>query len=284
MAAFERSVLKLDHPQVQQGMTPEHRVRPLLAEGMRGEWGPIDPFLALMEDWFPRGVFGKHPHRGIETVTYVLEGRLDHYDNQGNQGVILPGDAQWMTAGRGLIHNEVPPEGVVVHSLQLWINLPAAQKMTAPRYQDLVAKNLPARREPGAEIRVFSGDSGGTSAPTANHVPVTMVEIRLEAHASVRQDLPGDYNAFGVVLEGGGAIGVPETSVVAGDVAFLTRDDAAALSEVMVKAGDRPLRALLFAGRPLHEPVVARGPFVMNTEAEIEQAYIDYRAGRFGPA
>jgi len=284
MPAFERSVRRIDHPEAQQGMTPQHRVRPLLAEGMRGEWGPIDPFLALMEDWFPRGVFDKHPHRGIETVTYVLEGRVDHYDNQGNKGVIEAGDAQWMTAGRGLIHNEVPAEGETVHSLQLWVNLPAADKMTAPRYQDLVAKNLPARREPGAEIRVFSGASGGVKAPTANHVPVTMVEIRLVAGASVRQDLPGDYNAFVVVLEGEGAIGVPERSVTAGDVAFLTRDDAAALSEVALKAGTKPLRALLIAGRPLHEPVVARGPFVMNTEAQIEEAYRDYRSGRFGPA
>ncbi len=117
MAAFERSVLRIDRPEVQQGMTPQHRVRPLMPAAMRGDFAATDPFLALMEDWFPRGVFGKHPHRGIETVTYVLEGRIDHYDNQGYEGVILPGDAQWMTAGRGLIHNEIPAEGVVVHSL-----------------------------------------------------------------------------------------------------------------------------------------------------------------------
>ena len=112
-------------------MTPQHRVRPLLPAAMRGDWAATDPFLALMEDWFPRGVFGKHPHRGIETVTYVLEGRIDHYDNLGHEGAILPGDAQWMTAGRGLIHNEIPAEGETVHSLQLWVNLPASQKMTA---------------------------------------------------------------------------------------------------------------------------------------------------------
>src|SRR5271165_5424834 len=189
MATVERSVLRIDRPEVQQGMTPEHRVRPLMPAAMRGDFAATDPFLALMEDWFPRGVFGKHPHRGIETVTYVLDGRIDHYDSQGNQGVIEAGDAQWMTAGRGLIHNEIPAEGQVVHSLQLWVNLPAADKMTTPRYQDLVAKNLPARREPGAEIRIFSGASGGVSASTANHVPVTMVEIRLEPGASIRQDL-----------------------------------------------------------------------------------------------
>jgi len=171
-----------------------------------------------------------------------------------------------------------------VHSLQLWVNLPAAQKMVAPRYQDLVAKDMPARREPGAEIRVFSGSSGGVSAPTRNYVPVTMVEFRLDSRVSVRQDLPADYNAVIVVLEGAGRLGAERTAVEAGDVAWLTRGEDAAPSEVEVAAGDAPLRALLYAGRPLHEPVVAGGPFVMNTQAEIEQAYADYRAGRFGPA
>jgi len=282
MEAFKRSVLRIDKPEPRRGMNADHRVRPLLPEAMRGEWAAVDPFLALMEDWFPRGVFGKHPHRGIETVTYVLEGRIDHYDNLGHEGAILAGDAQWMTAGRGLIHNEIPAEGDVVHSLQLWVNLPAAQKMTAPRYQDLVASKLPARREPGAEIRVFSGASGGVVAPTKNHVPVTMLEFRLDAGASVSQDLPADYNAFIVVLEGDGSIG--GAPIVKGDVAWLTREDSERASDFAIAGGSTPLRALLYAGRPLREPVVAGGPFVMNTRAEIEQAYADYRAGKFGPA
>jgi redox-sensitive bicupin YhaK (pirin superfamily) len=284
MDVFNRTVRDIDHPEPQQGMTPQHRVRPLLPAAMRGEWAATDPFLALMEDWFPRGVFGKHPHRGIETVTYVLEGRIDHYDNLGHKGAILPGDAQWMTAGRGLIHNEIPAEGDTVHSLQLWVNLPASEKMTAPRYQDLVGDGIPVRREPGAEIKVFSGSSGGVTAPTKNFVPVTLVEFRLKPGAAVRQDLPADYNAFVVVLEGEGAIGEERRKVVAGDVAWLTRREDASPSETLVVAAEKPMRALLYAGRPLREPVVARGPFVMNTEAEIEQAYADYRAGRFGPA
>jgi redox-sensitive bicupin YhaK (pirin superfamily) len=282
MALFNRSVSRIDHPEVQQGMTREHRVRPLMPAAMRGDYAATDPFLALMEDWFPRGVFGKHPHRGIETVTYVLEGRIDHYDNLGHSGAILPGDAQWMTAGRGLIHNEIPAAGVVVHSLQLWVNLPAAQKMTEPRYQDLAGAEVPARHEPGAEIRVFSGASAGVKAPTKNFTPVTMVEIRLDPHASVRQDLPADFNAVVVVLEGAGAIGAEAKAVAAGDVAWLTESSAS--SEVELRTAGEPLRALIYAGRPLREPVVAGGPFVMNTQAEIDQAYADYRAGRFGPA
>jgi redox-sensitive bicupin YhaK (pirin superfamily) len=282
MTIFERSVLTVDHPEIVQGMTPQHRVRPLMPAAMRGDYAATDPFLALMEDWFPRGVFGKHPHRGIETVTYVLEGQIDHYDNQGNAGTILPGDAQWMTAGRGLIHNEIPAEGVVAHSLQLWVNLPAADKMTAPRYQDLVGAVAPTRREPGVEVRVFSGESGGVIAPTKNYVPVTMIEIRLDAFAHLLQDLPADFNAVIVVLDGEGIAGADRKSVVAGDVAWLTRSDRDGPSTVAIAAGKGPLRALLYAGRPLGEPVVAGGPFVMNTQAEIEQAYADYRAGRFG--
>jgi redox-sensitive bicupin YhaK (pirin superfamily) len=284
MAVLQRSVRRIDNPEVEAGMTPQHRVRPLMPAAMRGEWAETDPFLGLMEDWFPRGVFGKHPHRGIETVTYVLEGRIDHYDNRGHEGTILPGDAQWMTAGSGLIHNEVPAEGDTVHSLQLWVNLPAADKMTEPRYQDLIAKDMPVRREAGAEVRVFSGASGGVTAPTRNYVPVTLVEIRLDPGTAIRQDLPGDYNAVLVVLEGEGLLGADRRRIKAGDVAWLTRGKAGEASEAEIAAGAKPLRALLYAGRPLNEPVVSRGPFVMNTEAEIEQAYADYRAGRFGAA
>jgi redox-sensitive bicupin YhaK (pirin superfamily) len=277
-AILRRSVARIDHPAAKTGMTPEHRIRPLVASG---DPNATDPFLALMEDWFPRGVFDKHPHRGMETVTYVIEGRLDHYDSYGNEGSILPGNVQWMTAGRGMIHLEQPAEGVTVHSLQLWVNLPAADKMVEPSAQNLVAADLPLRREPGARIRVFSGKSGDVVAPTRNYAPVTMLEIQLEAAARVRQELPADYNAFIVVLEGDGLVGSEQSPVHAGDVVWLTRTDDDGVSEVEIAGGTAPLRALLFAGRPLREPVVAYGPFVMNTEEEIHQAYADYLAGRF---
>lgn len=276
-AILRRSVARIDHPAAKTGMTPQHRIRPLVASG---DPKATDPFLALMEDWFPRGVFDKHPHRGMETVTYVIDGRLDHYDSYGNEGSILPGNVQWMTAGRGMIHLEQPAEGVTVHSLQLWVNLPAADKMVEPSAQNLVAADLPLRREPGARIRVFSGKSGDVVAPTRNYAPVTMLEIQLEAGARVRQELPADYNAFIVVLEGDGLVG-SESPVRDGDVVWLTRTDEDGVSEVEIAGGAAHLRALLFAGRPLREPVVAYGPFVMNTEEQIRQAYADYRAGRF---
>jgi len=275
---LQRSVARIDRPTVQMGMTPEHRVRPLISSDDRSA---TDPFLLLMEDWFPRGVFDRHPHRGMETVTYVIDGRLDHYDNYGNKGSISPGNVQWMTAGRGIIHNEQPPDGVEVHSLQLWVNLPAADKMVEPRTQNLVAASLPLRREHGAEIRVFSGRSGDVIAPTKNYSPVTMLEVRLEAGAHIRQEVPADYNAFLVVLEGDGLIGGDQAPARGGEVVWLTRTDDDGLSEVTIAGGTAPLRVLFFAGRPLREPVVARGPFVMNTEEQIRQASIDYREGRF---
>ncbi len=271
----ERAVLRIDHPEPQQGMNGLHRIRPLLPMGQGGDRSLTDPFLGLMEDWFPRGVFDRHPHRGIETVTYVLEGELEHYDNQGNSGVVRPGEAQWMTAGRGVIHNEIPAEGVTVHSLQLWVNLPAAKKMTAPRYQELTAETVPVRHEPGVEVRVFSGSSGNVRAPTLNHAPVTMLELRIDPAATFRQELPPGDNAFLVILEGAGKVG--GRAVNTGDVVFLERVEVASVVRL-----EGALRALLFSGRPLNEPVVAYGPFVMNSMEQIREAFADYQAGRFG--
>jgi redox-sensitive bicupin YhaK (pirin superfamily) len=246
-----------------------------------GHWKEFDPFLAMMEDWFQKGTFSFHPHRGMETVTYVIEGKLEHLDNHGGKGLLQPGDVQWMTAGRGIIHAEEPLEGETVHSLQLWLNLPAAKKMTEPRYQDLRGEEMPVRRENGALVRVFSGSSAGITAKTLNHVPVTMVEIQLEAGASVAQDLPGSYNGFIYVLEGSGTFGAEETPGHQQQVLWLGSGEGGSGSEITIRA-EKALRALLFAGEPIGEPVVARGPFVMNTEEEIRQAYADYYAGKFG--
>jgi len=258
-------------------MNDTHRVRPLIR---MGDWEATDPFLGLMEDWFTRGTFGPHPHRGIETVTYVIEGDVEHRDNQGHAGTIHRGDAQWMTAGRGLLHSEAPPEGVVAHTLQLWINLPADRKMTEPRYQDLVSDHMPVRREPGALVTVFSGRSGDVTAATQNHVPVTMVRVDLDRGARVTQELNAGDNAFVVVLAGDAMVGATGRPVAEGQLAWLTREDEE--STVSFLAGDARLSLLLFAGPPLGEPVVAQGPFVMNTEEEIRAAFREYRAGLFG--
>lgn len=258
--------------------SPIHTVAQVLEPG---HWAEYDPFLLLMEDWFGHGTFDVHPHRGIETVTYVIEGHLKHYDNRHGEGELGPGDVQWMTAGRGVIHKEDPDPGETVHSLQLWVNLPRDRKMTEPRYQNLRRSEMPVRREPGAEVRVFSGSSGGVQAPTLNHVPVTMVELRLDPGSTIAQDLPGDYNGFFYVLEGSGIFGSNKIEGRKGQVLWLSSAGNAHASEVRVTAQE-PLLALLYAGRPIREPVVAYGPFVMNSREEIIQAFEDYQSGRFG--
>jgi redox-sensitive bicupin YhaK (pirin superfamily) len=275
----QRDVACVDHPEIGRGMSDAHRVRPLIPPG---DWAGSDPFLLLMEDWFPEGVFDRHPHRGIETITYVIDGAIEHYDNHGNTGRINPGDALWLTAGRGLIHNEKPADGGTAHILQLWVNLPRADKLVPARFQELRADAVPVRREPGAEVRVFSGASAGVTAPTRNYAPVTMVEIRLQPGARVEQDLPADYNGFIVMLEGRGTIGSSATEAWAGDVVWLA--PSAGASAVTFAGGDQGMRALLFAGTPLCEPVAARGPFVMNTDAELAAGFAEFRAQgeRFG--
>ncbi|GAX91753.1 pirin family protein [Effusibacillus lacus] len=245
-----------------------------------GNWKEYDPFLALMEDFFQKGTFDYHPHRGIETVTYVIDGTLEHFDNKAGEGTLEPGDVQWMTAGRGVIHKEDPAPGSTVHSLQLWINLPKSKKMTEPRYQNLKSKDMPVRKEDGATVRVFSGSSKGTHAPTLNHVPVTMVEIELEPETSVSQDLPGNYNGFLYILEGSGTFGIDGTEGRAGQVLFLSSVDGDSESEIVMTAKEK-LRVLMYAGEPVNEPVVSYGPFVMNTQEEIRQAILDYQMGRF---
>ena len=275
----QRDVVRVDTPQVQRGMSDVHRVRPLVVPG---RWAETDPFLALMEDWFPQGVFDRHPHRGFETVTYVIEGELEHYDNHGNRGTLAAGDAQWMTAGRGIIHNEQPLAGGTVHSLQLWLNLPRDRKLVPARHQHLTGDGVPVRREPGAELRVFSGESGPIRSSTQNYTPVTMIEVRLASKAEIEQALPASYNAFVVLIEGSGRIGKSSATVAAGQVAWLAQHHEP--SALRMAAGESGLRALWFAGKPLREPVAARGPFVMNTEAELADSFKEFRiqGERFG--
>lgn len=258
-----------------------HRAAQILDSGHFDEY---DPFLFLAEDWFQQGTFDVHPHRGIETVTYVIEGQLQHYDNKFGNGELGPGDVQWMTAGRGVIHKEDPAPGELVHSLQLWVNLPRSHKMTQPRYQNLRSRDMAVRRENGAQIRVFSGTSGNVQAETHNHVPVTMVEMQLEPGASIQQDLPADYNGFFYVLSGKGRFGANDREGSTGEALWMERLGGSVSpevhSEVRVTALE-PLRVLLYAGRPLGEPVVAYGPFVMNTREEIQRAFVDYQTGKF---
>ena len=274
---FDRSVLRVASPEPGPGLTPTHEARLVIPPG---RWAEHDPFLLMAEDWFDPGTFGPHPHRGFETVTLVLEGELTHFDSLGRTGTLGAGDAQWMTAGRGIIHTEEPAAGSRVHSLQLWLNLPSANKMAEPRYQDLRGPDMPVRREGGAEVRVYAGRSGHVTSSTRTLTPVTMLDMRLGAGAVIGQELPAAHNAFLYVLEGSGTIGADADPVVAGEIAWLTRSAEHQASRVVLRA-DVGMRAVLWAGEPIAEPVAARGPFVLNTDAELDQAFADFKAGRF---
>ena len=248
-----------------------------------GRWDAHDPFLMMAEDWFSTVGFDWHPHRGIETVTVVLDGELEHRDNTGGHGILGPGDVQWMTAGRGIVHSELARGGEGVHTLQLWLNLPAAAKMADPGYQDLRAADMPVRRGPGFEALVYSGRSGDVIGPARNHVATTMVDARLDPDATFVQELPPGTACFAYVLAGAGRFGADATPASAGRVVALAGPNDDDADELGVVATSDGVRFLLFAGVPLREPVVAYGPFVMNTEAQIKEAFADYRAGRFGP-
>lgn len=246
-----------------------------------GNWEEFDPFLVMAEDIFQKDAFDFHPHRGMETVTYVIDGVLEHSDNKGGSGILNPGDAQWMTAGSGIMHLEAPPENVTVHTLQLWVNLPKANKMATPRYQEILSRNVPVRKEEGVTYRVFSGNSGDVVSTTKNYAPVTMVEIVIDSGHTAYQDLPSGYNGFIYILEGSGVFGENEVKAQKGEVLLLDSvTEKVDASEIIIKA-DEKLRIIFIAGKPLKEPVVARGPFVMNTEEEMKQAYADFRTGKF---
>lgn len=245
-----------------------------------GNWEKFDPFLLMAEDIMKKGAFDYHPHRGIETVTYMIDGQLNHTDNKGGKGTLLKGETQWLTAGKGLLHLEEAPEDGFAHLLQLWVNLPASAKMVDYRYQDIVNATTPVRTIEGGIIRVFSGNSKEVVSPTKNHVPVTMVEVTLKVGFDVSQDLPADYNGFIFILKGSGLFGEKNISGEAKEILWLSHEKDAP-SEIKIHA-TTDLKLLVIAGKPLREPVAARGPFVMNTEEEVNQAFKDFREGNFG--
>ena len=246
----------------------------------------LDPFLMLDEfrsdsasDYLAG--FPDHPHRGFETVTYMLAGRMRHRDNRGNVGLLGPGSVQWMTAGRGIVHSEMPEqEHGLMWGFQLWLNLPARAKMTAPRYQDIPADAIPiAAAGSGARVKVLAGRFREVEGPVrAVATEPLYIDVSLDSGAAATIDLPEAHAAFVYAYDGASAIPGDgrSTRLERGELAVLGPGDHVTLS-----AADGPARAILVAGRPLREPVVKYGPFVMNSEAEIVQAVEDYQAGRF---
>jgi hypothetical protein len=248
-----------------------------------------DPFLVLAEDWFSSPGFEWHPHRGIETVTMVVDGALEHGDNIGNAGVLEPGDVQWMTAGRGIIHRELAHQDEHVHTLQLWVNLPAASKLVDTGYQDVRAADRPHITASGTDIDVISGRTSGVDGPATNHWPISGALITLEPDTTVRYQVPAGHRLFAYVLDGAATIAGALTR--AGQVAWSDPISTQAMTEAgdgdsaleLVGADpDAVTRVLVYGGRPIGEPVAMGGPFVMNTQDEIHTAFDDYRRGTFG--
>ena len=245
----------------------------------------LDPFLLLDEFGTERAEdyiagFPEHPHRGFETVTYMLDGRMRHRDNKGHEGLLVPGGVQWMTAGSGLVHSEMPEqEAGRMRGFQLWVNLPAKDKMTAPRYQEFGPERIPlVQPSEGVEVRVIAGQVDCVAGPVAQ--PATdplYLDVALEAGRSWTHRLPAGHNAFVYVYEGALTVGEGD------DARQLSAQELAVLGggDVLFVQANAATRAIVVAGRPLREPVARHGPFVMNTREELMQAFVDFQEGRF---
>lgn len=254
----------------------------------------FDPFLLLDEmgpvDYGPDEAVGApdHPHRGFETVTYVLEGRMRHKDSHGHAGSIGPGDVQWMTAGAGVVHSEMPEEkfratGGRMHGFQIWVNLPRRDKMMKPRYQEVPSAGIPVAESGDGRVRVkvIAGESLGKQAAIDTRTPIAFLDVTVRPGGELVQPLPANYNAFAFVISGVGTFGNDAKAASAHQMVIFDADgDAVKLS--VPEDAQQVMQLLLLAGVPLNEPVVRYGPFVMNTEQEIHQAIRDYQSGRMG--
>jgi len=240
----------------------------------------LDPFLLLDEihsdrvEDYEKG-FPTHPHRGFETVTYMISGYMEHRDSLGQGGQLVAGSAQWMTAGHGIVHSEMPnPDGNVFWGLQLWVNLPAAHKLSKPRYQNVAPERIPELSVKGVPLRLVAGTLGNERGPVDGiSVAPTLLDVRLPPGGTFEHELPRDHTLFAYLLEGQAELGEARRAAHAGQIAVFGP------GQVLTTRSVAGARVLLVAGQKIGEPVARRGPFVMNTQAELEQAYADYRNG-----
>lgn len=231
-----------------------------------------------------------HPHRGFETVTYMIDGIMEHQDSNGGGGIIGGGDTQWMTAGGGILHIETPPEHLVMsgglfHGVQLWVNLPRSNKMAAPRYQDITGSKVALVSSPdgGALIRVIAGEIGGHQGPGSTYTPIALSHTTVAPGASVTLPWNRDFNALVYVLAGDGFVGADRRPISSGQTAVFGRGDSITVSAADVQdSRTDALEVFVLGGQPIREPVAMAGPFVMNTKAEVMQAFEDFQAGRLG--
>jgi len=293
--------------------TATNRERPVrqvtvAPRGLEGEGFPVrrafggvpqaelDPFIHMDQmgevEYAPGEARGTpwHPHRGFETVTYMIDGTFRHRDSHGGGGLITNGDTQWMTAGAGILHIEAPPAELVAagglfHGIQLWVNLPSGDKWIPPRYQDIGRGNvaLVSSADGGALVRIIAGDIGGHQGPGSTHTPINFLHATLEPGAELRLPWPTRYNALVYVLSGNGLASSAGWPMKTGELAVLGRGDYLEVTADRYQEGPaRQLDILVLGGAPIGEPVAWSGPFVMNTDAEIRQAFEDFRHGRMG--
>ncbi|HWH35928.1 MAG TPA: pirin family protein [Acidimicrobiales bacterium] len=256
----------------------------------------LDPFIHMDQmgevDYAPGEPKGTpwHPHRGFETVTYIIDGTFRHQDSNGGGGMITNGDTQWMTAGQGILHIEAPPEELVVtgglfHGIQLWVNLPRANKWNPPRYQDLRAGEtvLVSSHDGGALVRLIAGDLAGHVGPGSTFTPITLVHATVSPGAELVVPWRPDFNALAYVLSGQGSAGAARRPLGSGQLAVFGTGGSITVAADRAQDSHTPnLEVLLLGGLPIGEPVAHYGPFVMNTRAELQQAFADYQAGRLG--
>jgi redox-sensitive bicupin YhaK (pirin superfamily) len=256
----------------------------------------LDPFVHMDQmgevDYAPGEPKGTawHPHRGFETVTYMIDGTFQHQDSHGGGGVINNGATQWMTAGAGILHIETPPEELVMsgglfHGLQLWVNLPAKDKFSSPRYQAIEGGDsvLVTSADGGALVRIIAGSIDGHAGPGATHTPITMAHATIQPGAQLSLPWQADYNALVYVLSGRGTVGAEQRPIHGGQLAVFGAGDRITVAADAGQDSNRPaLEVVLLGGRPIGEPVVHYGPFVMNTREELVQAMADFQAGRLG--
>ncbi|MER7751545.1 pirin family protein [Kitasatospora sp. NPDC097643] len=296
--------------------TPDPAVtsaRPVLTvvtapEGFEGEGFPVrrafakintkylDPFIMMDQMGEVEYAAGEpkgtpwHPHRGFETVTYLIDGEFIHKDSHGGGGHLGGGDTQWMTAGSGILHIETPPESLVMtgglfHGIQLWVNLPASDKMTTPRYQDIHGGHVKLLSTPdgGAVLRLIAGELDGHQGPGVTHTPITLLHASITPGAQVTLPWRPDFNALAYVLNGDGTIGAEGRPIHTGQAAVFGEGDTITVSADTKQDSRHPnLDVILLGGQPIREPVAWYGPFVMNSHRELEQAMRDFQSGRFG--
>ncbi|PYZ92144.1 hypothetical protein CR194_17825 [Salipaludibacillus keqinensis] len=264
---------QLGYPHVQQGwVLPPDRHK------------DFDPFIVMADDWFKRGTFSDHPHRGFQTITYVVDGRLEHTDNHGGHSILEAGDVQYMNAGSGARHAEEAVDDDLIHTHQLWLNLPKHLKNTTGSYQNVFVEEAPVAPFEHGSLKVYAGQIAGTTGPMKSLVPIIMTELSFKEPGVYSYIIPENHNAFLFVRSGEVEIGHDRTTLTKTGVATITypANGTEAESELVIKANERS-KVLLYSGVPLKENVVTGGPFVMNSEEEIRQAFSDFRNGKFGP-